>query len=215
MENQRDSGVRLSDLLHRVYLELKRSWLIIVSVVLLSVAGGAIYSTLKPPIYTATEYCIYKATINKEEASYYDYTATNSYLATVLDFCNEGCVVDRANFYYDRFMNGSFENVDAFNRAVAQAELEKAGELYYTPEKRVNKSYISAGNITIVNGGEGFKILVSYKDKDPDVIYNKLKILCTAINNEAVATNPDGTNKYFGVELFLQDWGFSGMDYDY
>ena len=114
MENK--SERQKSDLARKILQTLKANILLMVCIVVIVTAIGGVYAFLRTPEFMASRYTVYHAkivdTFNSSEPDYYNTTATEIYLDTVADFCDEPCVVARANYYYDLYKVNNYADVE-------------------------------------------------------------------------------------------------------
>ncbi len=215
-----------SDIIRRVYYSIKSNWLLITIIVAIAIAIGVVISYFQVPIYTATCKTIYKASAfiddngdgemsEEEEAKlgkYDNITLTNRYLTTVVDFCKQGCVADRANYYYNDYINNKdiyptvndyIDWLDKEFKAKEDKYLDKINE-----SKKKDEDFLSTLPQEIVMSGitikqpdeESFVVNVSYTDENIDVVTDKVLLVYAAINREAkVKTTVDEATffKYF------------------
>lgn len=210
-----DNGLRLGELLKNAFRTLKRNIVLILAVILLITGAGVVLSYAKKPTYTATQSAVYKAegvnTSSREDSEY-----TSAYFETFVKFCNQGCVVDRANFYYEYYITHQYKNVDEFIDAVEIVSGEDDPLYYDASTDRVSTKYISEGNISVSASPSdsqtiSYMVGVNYKDASPTLAKDKVKILLCAIENEANLTNELGQKRYFGVNVSVKDYEFKGV----
>ena len=84
---------------------LRRYIVVIICVVAASAAVGTAAAYLRKPSYTASELVNYVAIIEGDTTATKNNSAMTTYLATVVDFCDTGIVVDRANYYYEKYLD--------------------------------------------------------------------------------------------------------------
>lgn len=209
-------------LIKEVLFAIKRNLILIIVTVMLCSACGLGYSFIKTPNYTATEEVIYSAT---DEKGSYAGTATSinimrAYFNTVIDFCDEGVVIDRANAYYIMFLteNDPSLTVDEF---IAGLE---SNDSYSGDQSKQDweNTYILKSNVKInaeVEGNEQdlYTFSISYTDVNPTEAEIKLKIYVEAISRElkAVSSVDDGSgteDKYFsGIGNEIISLGLTGV----
>lgn len=214
-----DNGLRLGELLKSAFRALKRNIVLILAVVILITGAGAVLAYVKKPTYTATQSAVYKAegvnTNSREDSEY-----TSAYFETFVKFCNQGCVVDRANFYYEYYITHQFEDVDKFIEAVEMVSSTEDPLYYDASTDRVNKKHIASGNISVSASPSdsqtvSYMVGVNYKDASPSLAKDKVKILLCAIEKEANLTNELGQKRYFGVNVSVKDYEFKGVSSDW
>ncbi len=219
MENEK--GLRFSDVMHRAWVALKRNIVLFLAVIFVITAGGVVIGFARKPAYTAKE-CAFFRVKGSVADSQLDTALTSAYLDTIVDFCDEGCVVDRANYYYYCYVNGiggPYVDVDAFIEKINNLSGTE-DKLYYQADKRLeNASYINAQSISVSASSAtsqtiSYRIIVKYQDKSQTAAKDKVKILRLAIEKEANLKDGEAI-KYFGVNVSVADWGYLGSDADW
>ena len=215
MDDNKSLGVTLS----RLWFYVKRNlWLILVIVILSLSVGSAIYY-LREPNYVAKEDVVYHANLSETKVHSNDPIITQSYFETVVDFCNSGCVIDRANFYYSKYLENEsdYQSLDQFVERVKSATIGE--DLYYEVDKRVKNVYIYPSGISVQTldseKTENYEFIVGYKDSDSKRAKEKVKILILAVEKEANAKTPAGKYKYFSVKITIEDMKLIGVSTDW
>lgn len=213
---EQDSGLRLGEIIHRAFIAIKRKIVLILAIILVITGGGVIIANVRKPMYTAGERADYYATSSAESLS----DVSSVYFNTIVDFCKAGCVVDRANFYYDCFIHRKTEQT--LNDFIKEVEDAVPGDpLYYDTSKMIDVEHILKNQISVTvkksNNNTSYMLVVKYSDLDSGAAVNKVKILLKAIEKEAnLTTDEEGTDyKYFGVPVVIQDWGDAGFSSDW
>jgi uncharacterized protein involved in exopolysaccharide biosynthesis len=91
------------------YRATKRYIVLMLAIVVAALAVGFIYANTVKPDYTATEKVAYKAQNELQSTTQNNINAMNAFIGTIVDFCDEGVVVDRANYYYSRYLNAKLD----------------------------------------------------------------------------------------------------------
>lgn len=204
---ENDKGMGLGELLHRAFIAIKRRIVLVLAVILVFVAGGTMLAYVRKPLYTASESVTYKA--GNDDASNY----TSLYFKSVIEFCSSGCVVDRANFYYDRFIKSSNISLSEFIKKASDAQSNSSDPLYYDSAKRIDVSYITNKNLSVKESsvdGVSYMLTISYTDASTSNAYNKLQILIGAIKDEVNISDSNGRKMYFPVKITIEDFGYKG-----
>lgn len=215
MEDNKSLGA----VLNRIWFYVKRNLWLILAVVILSTAVGGVVYYMRKPNYIAKEDVIYRANLSESKVHSNDPIITQSYFSTVVDFFDSGCVIDRANFYYQKYLDNkeSYQKVDDFISAVGKAV--DGDELYYTVEKRVQNRYIYPSGISVSTlnsvNSENYELIIGYKDGSIQGAKDKVKILIMAIEDEANSLTPAGKYKYFSVKITLEDMNLIGVSGDW
>lgn len=205
---ENEKGMGLGELLHRAFIAIKRRIVLVLAIILIFVAGGTMLAYVKKPLYTASESATYKA--GNDDASSY----TSLYFRSVIEFCASGCVVDRANFYYDRFIKSSNVSLNEFIKKAADAQSDPSDPLYYDSTKRISSALITGNNLAVrASSGDddvSYMLTISYTDASSTVAYDKLQILLGAIKDEVNISDSNGTRIYFPVNITIEDFGYRG-----
>ena len=166
---------------------IKKNLLFIVIIIVMGTAAGGVYSTLKKPIYTATENVGYYAealTPSANGSSANSINAMKAYFETVVDYCKTGCVLDRADFYYSQFLQAKqSQSALTLNEFFDKIN---AGEYQYTVDELAQRKYFYPSIIIseIIEGEAQFLFKVSLKADDQLVARQKLRVLIFAFNEE-------------------------------
>ena len=206
---------------------LRKNVLLIISIILICVVLGGVYSKIRKPYYIATEHVNYRAQLKSSSSSTGD-TVSNinimdSLIGTVKDFCKQDVVLLRANYYYKDYANWKFEN-NIGNDAVSVRQALK--DYVKKVEQSDNYSllvdteikYIRPANITISSTSNDqleFYFSLSYKDDNPLVAEEKVRILSLAYAREIQSSTVDNSFSYFGgIDIILTDLGCYGCTVD-
>ena len=124
MEEQNvNNVVKERNLFQQVFKIIKRNILLLLITVLVVTSIGWVYASLRTPNYIAEAQVLYSMGDGQDVTN--DVNTTHAYKETVMDFCDNGVVIDRANFYYKSCVKDStYVNlgVDAFIADVQQLE---------------------------------------------------------------------------------------------
>ncbi len=225
ISEERDQEFSLRDVLN----VLRKNVLLIISIILICVAFGGVYSKIRKPYYIATEHVNYRAQLNFSSSPTSD-TVSNinimdSLIGTVKDFCKQDVVLLRANYYYKNYANWKLEN-NVGNDAVSVRQALKDYVGYIEDKENDNYSLlvdvqiedIRPGNITIESSSSDqleFYFSLSYKDEDPLVAEEKVRILTFAYAREIQSSAVDNSSSYFGgIDIILTDLGCYGYTVD-
>lgn len=223
MEEQiREEGAGIA--IKNILFALKRYLALVIAVIVLCTALGIGYSFIKKPNYTATEEVTYLAS---DEKGKYDNTATSinimrSYFNTVVDFCDEGVVVERANYYYIQFKNVSSKDptytVDDFIYEVENGNYNYDENM--STETDIYDPYIVKGGVSFSAKVEStdqdkYAFSISYTDPNRVEAQNKARIYVEAFKQELKTTAGINGGKYFdGIKIEIISLGSSGVSSD-
>ena len=106
--------------LQKLLAILKKHLIVLIAIILGFVGVGFAASFIDKPTYTVQELAFYKAKILESKDSPYDYTASKAYLDTVADFCRSGVVMNRANYYYEDYLQNkeNYKDVDEYIKKI-------------------------------------------------------------------------------------------------
>lgn len=209
---------------------LRKNIIFMISIILVCVAFGWGYSKIRKPYYIATEHVNYRAQLDSSSSSTND-TVSNinimdSLLETVKDFCKQDVVLLRANYYYKNYVNAwKFKYGNdaasvrkALNDYVEYIEDTQNDNDNYTLLSEATIDDIRPGNITIESTSNDqleFYFSLSYKDEEPLVAEEKVRILSLAYAREIKSSTADNSSKYFGgINIILTDLGCYGCVVD-
>ncbi len=140
---------------------LKWDIIIALAIILAFTGVGFMYAYIDKPTYSVSELALYKAKILESQDSPYDYTATKSYLDTVADFCSSGVVLERANYYYDNYLQNKskYQSVDDYVKEIK----EQVSSSYSYEEVKENPSLFLNKQVVIeakmyIGTGDGFRV---------------------------------------------------------
>lgn len=213
MVNRRDEE-KGENIVSVIFFAARRFWVLILAIVVVFTACGVGYSYLRKPNYTASEKIVYKAKNAFDDKTTNNINAMDAFVDTIVDFCDEDVVTDRANFYYTMFLNQkSKEGKDYTVKDFLAAEKENDS---YNGQQ-VKTEYIEKSKIEVEvaekdeENGAKFSFSVKYTDPSAQAAVDKLKILVFAIDTESrvtVVADNKTVNKYFaGIENEIMDYG--------
>ena len=181
-----DNGISLLAILYAV----KRNIWLMILVVVLSIGVGFGYIFTVEPNYTSTLKVAYKAENDLDSNTQNNINAMNAFIGTIVDFCDEGVVVDRANFYYNGYLNEKRHEGDDYT----VQDYVDAIRIKDTYDQTVPKlQAIVAKNISTSyevdeEDAAKFSFYVGYTDKDANASADKVKILALAFDLETKET---------------------------
>lgn len=220
MANRRDEE-KGENIVSVIFFAAKRFWVLILAIVVAFTACGLAYSYIRKPNYTATEKIVYKAQNTFEDATAYHINAMDAFVDTIVDFCDEDVVTDRANFYYSMYLNQKAKEGAGFTVADYIAS-ERENDTYDRQEIKTERILKSNIEVEVTpeeeDNGAKFSFSVKYTDKDRTAAIEKLKILVFAIDMESrvtVVTDNKTVNKYFtGINNEIMDFGTEEVSSD-
>lgn len=197
-------------LVRDILFVLKRNIILILAVVILFAAGGVGYTFIMEPSYTASYRVIFQAQTSSSASITQNINAMRAYIDTAVDFCDEGVVIDRANYYYENWKDEKFGGVYFTDYLDGLDNNDKYSADFITPAVNYDKSKIKVE--TKEDGGSTqFVFSIKYTDSNQDVAKEKAGLLTYAFAKEINQTDGE-TGKYFGnLELVIQNRGFEGV----
>ena len=196
-------SLRLGELIHRAYVLIKRRIVLVLAIILIITVGGIAVAYIRKPVYTASEHISYKANGNM----------TAQYFQSVVEFCDKGCVIDRANFYYDNYVKSGnkYDSVDKFINDIQHLE--------YDATKKIEKKYITSDKVSVsaslpTSSSISYIFTIKYTDPNKNAARDKVLILFEAVKEE-VNIKSGVNNKYFGVDIILADLGTESISSDW
>ena len=193
-----EQNFSLQAILHAI----KRNVWMIILVTVLALAVGFGYISVVKPNYTATEKVAYKATNELQSTTQNNINAMNAFIGTIVDFCDEGVVIDRANFYYNGYLNEKRNEGEDYT---VQDYIDgiKAKDTYdgtQVPGKFINASSIEVVSEVAEEDASKFFFYVSYTDPNSVAAVDKVKILVLAFDletREQIIVDNKVEGKYF------------------
>ncbi len=233
-EQQNQQEVRNS-LLSNILFVLKKNLFLIIAVILLATFLGTGYAFIKKPNYTASVRVSFSidgnssATINE----------IRQYVDTVIDFADEGVVIDRANAYYIEWLdnykadlNGdvkefykTFESVkvqgsDAYNSIYKNYERPTAND----DGTLKDETFLQAGAVgarTEKNkeNATNWVFCVDYTDANRQEAVDKIFVLVLAYKHELYYDDElkaQGKDQYFtNLNVAIDNLGLDGVGQDF
>lgn len=203
MENQQQ--VRHDDFLRRLYGAFIKNWILMIIIIAVVTVAGVVFSYFRDPNYTAVSKASFSVSDVKNN-SYNNNVLTNNFITTMVDFCDEGFVIERANYYYGEYIKSGKH----INQFIADVE---TGVICtdYNQTVRGNyqgTAYITAGNLTVstdsTDADRIYGFTIKYKDAEANLASDKARIIVLAIAEEVkVPGAEDGTTFYFGFSNVL------------
>ena len=215
IQNQQE-GKTIRDL----FIIFKKSFWLILAIIVLFAALGLGYSFIETPSFTASRKVIITCEnngvwkIDSDGKPKYDASANNpvdnintmnAYADTIMDFCDEGVVVDRANRYYINYLNSSYEDLDEYIEFLETSSVDSdaEGEIF---SENIKLSKLAKEEEV------NFSFKVEYTDENSQEAYDKLKLLIYAFKKEVLVTKEGSEEtKYFGnFKVYVEDMGAIG-----
>ena len=190
----------------------KRNLLLMIIIVAIVIGAGFVYLHFKTPYYTAHEMVVYEGKNVANSDGVRDYNINYLFIETMVDFMDEGVVVDRANFYYGRYKNkrdveGEEYTVEKYIESIRISD-DYSGEP--VKDKYILKQNIEVEAVLDVAETVEYSFIVKYTDADKEAAEDKVKLLVLAADlesNEKIVIDNVEYYKYFdGVESKFRDY---------
>lgn len=211
MSNSNNSN----NLIVSIWFALKRCLVLIIALVLLGTSCGIVYGFTKKPNYTAKEEVVLTVEDNDNGNIVINFNIMVAYINTIVDFCDEGVVVDRANFYYVLYQQrtqpgSSFMQDGGYSVSEFIEDIETMEDPYSTEETAiVNRDYILKENVYVSEQVETqeqdvFAFTIGYTDPDLEQAKIKSKIYVMAFMREIQPAADKVGVKYFdGLNIVI------------
>ncbi len=204
-------------LIREILFAVKTNIILILVTIFICAGCGVAFSYVRKPNYTASVKVSYRASNEQGTSSTADnINMMNAFINTVVDFCDEGVVIDRANSYYVSYTNKTKSDptltIDEFIESL------NVNDSYSGEQAKgdVEEKYILRSNLSVsvdIEGNEQnvYCFALSYKDKDADQAKIKVKLCVEAYSREIQAPSSAGQEKYFsGIKIDINSLGLVG-----
>lgn len=192
---------RQDDLLHTVIVALNRNIVLILAIIVVFTAAGLVYSLVKKPVYNASSVASFSVS-NEHNSQYNNNILTNNFIDTMIDFCDEGYVVERANYYYEEYKEEYKKNGVPLDQFVADVkEGVRCSEYVRGSFDGVGSIFSDNISVEALSTSEKkiYGFTINYKDGNAVSAEEKVRILVLAVREEAKAPGSSvGKTHYFG-----------------
>lgn len=199
-ESERRNGFEFK----RILFLLKKYYLVVIAVMLVAIIVGVAAAYLRKPVYTAREPVKYGVVIDGGAYPTTNNTAMTAYFPTVVDFCDTGVVVDRADYYYSQFirsgktLNEYMAEVRASDDYAAKlAAGETVGTKKYINPEGIKTEYDKEKNV--------YTFTVSLKDGTAEGARVKVRLLTLAYDLEI-------RDYFIGMKTYITELVYSEED---
>ena len=198
---------------------VKRHLILVLAVILFCTACGLGYSFVKKPNYTASEEVIFTASdengdfVGKAEGI----NLMRGIFPTVVDFCNEGVVVDRANYLYSKYCDLASDDPSYTVEKFMTSKLDNCNSNYNPShlDSFVKKENVSVSAVVDTGEIEVYAFTISYTDADKEQAEIIAKIYVEAFKAELDTDAGVSGGKYFeDVKIYINSIGASGVKSD-
>ncbi len=196
-----------------IWYALKRCMAIFIAIVILGTAGGLVYGFVKKPDYTAKEQIVFTAKALENGNPVINVNIMRAYANTIIDFCDEGVVLDRANFYYVTYKSrvedpnkgyldqkGKY-SVDDF---IDDIETVEDPKVVVGTEKHIIKENVYVSATVETDEQDVYAFSLGYTDSNQEEAKIKTKILVLAFMREIQpAPNTTGVKYFEGINITI------------
>lgn len=215
-----EENVKTSDsIIKDIWFAFKRNLVLVIALVLFCTACGIGYAFIKKPNYTATEEVVCMAEDTSNSNIVTNFNIMNAYINTIVDFCDEGVVIERANFYYIQYRNqyrnqsaqGSVTSLDEFIEDVRTEDPYVTNDNSPADKKYIVKENVSVSAKVETNQTDEYSFSISYTDPNLELALIKAKIYVLAFEREIGTEKGTNGDRYFaGVKISIISLGNSG-----
>lgn len=223
MENDFKEGYYTISI-RELIVALRRNIILFLAIIIFMMATGFVYLNVQKPSYTAKQAVFFKAESRKDNNTINNINIMQAYIDTVIDFCDEGVVVDRASYYYNKFLSekntnpeykvASFietmQNLDTYYQETMGGKQVDFGDNNYDVGKISTTTHSSDSS----TGQKAFSFSVCYTAGTQIEAVNRAKLLVFALKQECSAKNENDASvyKYFNsIEVEIIDQGLEGL----
>ncbi len=196
-----------------LYVLRKNVWLML-AVIIVVTGCGIGYSYVRKPEYTANIRVSFTVVGNNSETI----GENMQYITTIVDFVDEGVVVDRANAYYIKWVDDykqEGKTVQEFYQDYQRVGTGIANELFDKYDRvdtlSADKFIYSSSIITLTKQNEqdtNWIFQIGYTDKLSQDAVEKVYILALAYEHEIEG------GEYFKINVSIENLGFDGISLD-
>ena len=184
----RQEKQREDSLIRRILFAIKKNLIMILIIVIVATSLGLGYAYIKKPNYTAS----IRVNFNVDGNTTATINEMRLYIDTIVDFCGQGVVIDRANAYY-------LEWIEKYQEIYH--EKEKTIEDFYkdfaTPIKEV--SYKQNGEIEKIEYNEIFNKYERPNSNAQGTLKDENFLSVGAISTKTAKSDQDATNWVYAV----------------
>lgn len=219
-KRKEENSSTISDIL----FVLKKNWILILIVVIISAIVGGVYAKVRKPEYIVKQSVNYHVETKHGEpntSAWYrnNINFMNRYIDTAIAFCGTEIVLDRAEYYYIQYVNGTntelnnylqSKDIDAKKDFVKNEVAKKSQiQIPVRDKKKAEFEFARIQTYTYSNedASTGYVFEISYKDTTIEKATAKAKIL-------VLASAVEGSDFFSGVDTFMEDLGTLSVQRD-
>lgn len=197
---------------------IRNNIILILVIILLATSIGIGYAYIRKPNYTASISARLSVQVAGSDKGVQKENATQNYIKTVIDFCDEGVVLDRANWYY---LSWQKEKANKTLEEFLTAENIEAIKYDEIENPRVSKEAeaIFADHITTQantkNNITNIVFDIKYTDNSKTDAEEKVQILMAAFAKEINLSDAENNHIYFEkLTMQVESKGLVGTQID-
>ncbi len=232
----RQEKQRQDSLIRRILFAIKKNLIMILIIVIVATSLGLGYAYIKKPNYTAS----IRVNFNVDGNTTATINEMRLYIDTIVDFCGQGVVVDRANAYYLEWIENYQEiyyeqekTIEDFYKDFALPKIDDNSyneifNKYERPNSNAqgtlkDENFLSVGAISTKTAkseqdATNWVYAVNYTDANQSDAFEKVHILVLAYKHELYWDSNLGANgleQYFtGMYVNIDSLGVDGVESD-
>ena len=214
-----------SNLIRDIFFVIRRNIILALAVIILVSGLGVGYSYLRKPNYVASN----RVNFSIDGGTTASINEIRQYVDTVVDFCDEGVVLDRANAYYSFYIDGKnegeYQDIKEFYNTYEQVDDKNpSSNLIFNNYDREatlkDENFLVASAVsteTIKNQeATNWVFKVKYTDKNEQDAIEKIHILILAYKHEIIDGGDENgqQNPYFSIQVKISNLGLDGVSKD-
>ena len=190
------------DFFQTVLIIVRKYLLLILAVVLASLAIGVLVAQTSKPYYVASEPVVYNvyaenngSSSNSSSEEKYAFSVRRLLLNTIVDFCRQGIVLDRAEYYYDEYLKLGDQTSEGLQSFID--DVTSKTKYVYNVETHLKEKRVHFGEDTTVGSkaveeseeSQNLTFTISVKDQNANSAKDKLRIFALAVDMELSTNN--------------------------
>ncbi len=210
MQQQREETG--GNIIKDIFFLIKKHLVLILVLLILGGSCGLGYSFVKKPNYVASVSVAYRAGLlssndTVSSGGVAEINIMRAFINTVIDFCDEGVVVDRANFYYVQYknlvydyeqQNKEYSFFDFIDYILSEDPYQGGSNLAEEDKYYIVKEKIST-SVSVVEAKEDeFFFAIRYTDEEQSESRIKCRLVIESIKKE-LEKKDSGKTQYFDV----------------
>lgn len=177
--NETDGGISIAD----IFALVKRYCVVMLAIIVAACAAGFVFSKLRTPKYTATATLTYNVSIENSKNTTAEASAQLAYYETMKEFCTAGIVMDRANYYFEKYLKSAEYINGDLNGFIEKTKTESNNYDY----KKIKTVVFSTDNVSVKSASSASmsNFVLSVTSTSEDDVTPMLRLYSLAVNVEA------------------------------